>query len=101
VCGGGGRAGVVSPPAYVRKASRQRANATLSGREREQRELRVRCSVMLGRTHSITLSARRRSAGGIVRPRALAVFMLIHSSNAVGCSIGSSLGFVPLRILST
>jgi hypothetical protein len=52
-------------------------------------------------THSITLSARSRSACGIARPRALAVFVLIQSSNAVGCSTGSSLGFAPLRILST
>ena len=32
---------------------------------------------------------------------ALAVFMLITSSNLVARSIGKSLGFVPLRILST
>ncbi len=52
-------------------------------------------------THSITLSARISSMGGILTPSALAVFMLIQSSNTVGCSTGSSLGFVPLRILST
>jgi hypothetical protein len=38
---------------------------------------------------------------GIVRPRALAVRRLITSSNFVGCSIGRSAGFAPLRILST
>ena len=35
--------------------------------------------------YSITWSARSRSDGGIVRPRALAVFMLMTSSNVVGC----------------
>ncbi len=52
-------------------------------------------------THSITLSARISSMDGILRPSVLAVFMLIQSSNTVDCSTGSSLGFVPLRILST
>jgi hypothetical protein len=33
-----------------------------------------------------------------VRPSALAVFMLITSSNLVGCSTGRSAGLVPLRI---
>ena len=49
----------------------------------------------------ITSSARPSSDGGIVRPRALAVFMLITSSNFVGCSTGRSAGLAPLRILST
>ena len=48
----------------------------------------------------ITWSARSRSDGGIVRPSAFAVFMLITSSNFVGCSIGRSAGLAPLRILS-
>src|SRR5262249_34053184 len=50
--------------------------------------------------HSITSSARASSAGGTVRPSALAVLRLIASSNFVGCSTGRSVGFVPLRILS-
>ncbi len=49
----------------------------------------------------ITSSARFSSDGGIVRPRAFAVFRLMTSSNFVGCSTGRSAGFVPLRILST
>src|SRR6185436_439888 len=40
--------------------------------------------------HSITLSARSRSAGGIVSPRALAVLRLMTRSNLVGCSTGRS-----------
>src|SRR5215471_6395063 len=52
-------------------------------------------------THSMTSSARARSDGGIVRPRALAVLRLITSSNLLGCSIGTSAGLAPLRILST
>lgn len=42
--------------------------------------------------HLITFSARIRTSGGIVRPRALAVFKLINSSNFVGCSTGRSAG---------
>ena len=50
--------------------------------------------------HSITRSARWRSDGGIVSPRALAVVRLIASSNLVGCSTGRSRGLAPLRIRS-
>jgi hypothetical protein len=49
---------------------------------------------------SITSSARVRIVGGTVRPIALAVLLLIRSSNFVGCSTGRSAGFAPLRILS-
>src|SRR5262245_22227730 len=51
--------------------------------------------------HSMTSSARARSECGTVRPRALAVVRLITSSILVGCSTGSSPGFVPRKILST
>src|SRR5438105_3512878 len=50
--------------------------------------------------YSMTWSARSRIDCGIVSPSALAVFMLITSSNFVGCSTGKSAGFAPLRILS-
>jgi len=53
------------------------------------------------RGHSITRSARSSSVCGIVRPSALAVFMLMISSNLVGCSIGRSPALAPFRILST
>ena len=36
---------------------------------------------------------------GVVKPSALAVFRLMTSSNVVGCCIGRSAGFSPLRIL--
>src|SRR6266478_8079581 len=52
-------------------------------------------------THSITSSARARSVGGGSRPRALAALRLTTSSNLVGCSMGRSAAFAPLRILST
>jgi hypothetical protein len=42
-----------------------------------------------------------RSDGGIVRPRASAVFRLMTRVNVVGCSTGRSAGLAPLRILST
>jgi len=51
--------------------------------------------------HWITSSARNNSDDGIVRPSAFAAFMLMTSSTLVGCSIGRSPGFAPLRILST
>jgi hypothetical protein len=47
------------------------------------------------RIYSITSSARISSEDGTVRPSALAVFMLITSSNLVGLSTGRSEGFVP------
>jgi hypothetical protein len=49
----------------------------------------------------ITSSARKRSVGGIVRPRVLAVLRLRISSNVVGRSMGRSPGLAPFRILST
>src|SRR5262249_40898695 len=49
----------------------------------------------------ITSFAWKRSNGGIVRPRALAVFRLMTNSNFMGCSTGRSSGLAPLRILST
>ena len=36
--------------------------------------------------------------GGMTKPNRLAVFILITNSKAVGASIGSSLGLVPLRM---
>src|SRR5215470_13588097 len=52
-------------------------------------------------TYWMISSARANSDGGIVRPSAFAVFMLITSSNFVGCSTGKSAGLVPFKILST
>src|SRR5205807_5719091 len=51
--------------------------------------------------HSITSSARASSVGGTSRPSALAVLRLMTNSNFVGCSIGNSEAFAPLRILTT
>jgi nicotinate dehydrogenase subunit B len=51
--------------------------------------------------HSITSSARPSSDSGTVSPSAFAVFMLITSSNFVGCWTGRSAGFSPLRIRPT
>ena len=51
--------------------------------------------------YSITRSARTRKDCGNTNPIALAVFRFRTSSNLVGCSIGRSPGFAPLRILST
>ena len=51
--------------------------------------------------HRITLSAWKRRAGGMVRPRVCAVLRLMTNSNFIGCSTGRSAGFAPFRILST
>jgi hypothetical protein len=51
--------------------------------------------------YSITSSAVASSDVGTLTPSALAVLRLMASSNLVGCSTGRSLGFAPLRILST
>ena len=51
--------------------------------------------------HSITSSARASSVGGTLRPSALAVFMLITSSNLDGRSTGRSAGLVPFKMRST
>lgn len=50
--------------------------------------------------HSITSSARARREGGMVRPRALAVFRWIISSSFEDSITGRSDGFSPLRILA-
>ena len=52
-------------------------------------------------SHSITSSARARTAGGTVRPSTLAVLRLTTSSNFVGCWTGRSAGLAPLRIFPT
>ena len=51
--------------------------------------------------YSIISSAREINARGMVTPIVFAVFRLKTNSNSVGCSIGRSVGFAPLRILST
>src|SRR5438552_3273495 len=72
------------------------------GHERRSKERRTRASKERAPVHHwMTSSARCRSAGGIVRPRALALLRLITNSNFVGCSTGRSPGLAPLRILST
>jgi hypothetical protein len=54
-----------------------------------------------GHRYSITSSARPRIESGIVRPIAFAVLRLRTMSNFVACSTGRSVGFAPLKILST
>src|SRR5262249_4251046 len=51
--------------------------------------------------HSIVSSARVSTAGGMMRPNALAVLRLITSSYLVGACTGRSAGFSPLRMRST
>src|SRR5436190_22311005 len=51
--------------------------------------------------HSMTSSASASSLSGTSRAIAFAALRLITSSNLVGCSTGSSVGGLPLRIIST
>src|SRR5262249_54759451 len=48
--------------------------------------------------HSITSSARASSVGGNSRPRVLAVWALMTSSNFDVCTTGRSAGLAPLRM---
>ena len=60
---------------------------------------RMQCSKQ--HLHSITLSARISTVGGMSRPSAVAVLRLITKSNLIGCSTGKSAGAAPFKILST
>ena len=73
------------------------------GGQRRSKEDRTCASEERATVHHywITSSARASSAGGIVRPSALAVLRLMTKSNLLGCSTGRSAGLAPLRILST
>src|SRR5207248_2436868 len=51
--------------------------------------------------HQKTSLARTRISSGIVRPRTLAVVVLIIRSNLTGCSTGISAGLAPRKILLT
>ena len=56
---------------------------------------------VVDRRYSMTRSARTKSDGGSVSPRARAVLRLTIRFSRVGSSIGSSAGLAPLRIRST
>src|SRR5262245_7935073 len=51
--------------------------------------------------HSITSSVRASSVAGPLRPRVLAVWALMTSSNFDVCTTGRSAGFAPLRMRPT
>ena len=51
--------------------------------------------------YSITSSASANKLGGTVMPSALAVLRLTTISNLVGCTMGRSAGFSPLRTSPT
>jgi len=50
--------------------------------------------------YSITSSARVSNVAGMTRSSVLAVLRLTANSKLIGCSIGRSLAFVPLKILA-
>src|SRR5215204_4588665 len=69
-------------------------------RERQRRRAADERNELAAR-HSITSSASNCIEMGIVNPSALAVFMLITSSNFDGRTTGKSPGFSPLRTRPT
>src|SRR5262245_56794410 len=73
------------------RAHRERPRGSRAADERHE----------LASLHSITSSARARSASGTFNPSFFAVFMLMTSSNLVGNWAGKSAGFVPRKIRST
>ena len=96
-------------PSHVRKGARRQKTYSIElprqlrlGGARRRQEHSTRASQECPPIHHwIISSGRCRSDCGIVRPRILAVFRLMMSSNFVGCSIGRVAGLAPLRILST
>src|SRR6266571_1018713 len=52
-------------------------------------------------TYLMTLSAWKRTVGGMVRPSAWAVLRLMTNSKRRGCSTGRSAGLAPCRMRST
>src|SRR5262245_16135865 len=79
---------------------RQLAGLLSARRERPRRCTAKQCDE-LAPPHSITSSASVSRLSEILRPSAVAVVRLMTRSNLVGCSIGSSPGFAPRKILST
>src|SRR5262249_47990851 len=84
-------------PRNLRELLRLSADGRYTEQKRERGDERDDTAV----DHSMTVSARRSSDGGMLSPSALAVLRLMTSSNLVGCSTGRSLGLAPLTILST
>src|SRR5256885_1790459 len=90
------------PPDVPVRGHRDTTEAQISlkwGRNADRAHIAVGASVVAAQR--ITSSAWKSSVGGIVRPRALAVFRLITNSNFIGCSTGRLAGLAPFRILST
>src|SRR5262245_9359099 len=69
-------------------------------RQRPRRRAAAEQRDELATSHSITSSASESTSGGIVRPSALAVLMLMASSNLLDCTTGKSAGFAPFKILA-
>jgi len=85
--------------AHVWIAPKADQRSKLAARSLSATSRHMQCSKKL--RYSISSSARDRNDSGIVRPSALAVFILMSSSKCVGCSTGRSAGWAPFRILST
>src|SRR5262249_55994236 len=79
------------------------SNTTRHGARRERPRCRSAAEQRdeLASDHSITLSARASSVGGMVRSSAFAVLMLMLVTSFVENSTGRSAGLLPFRILST
>ena len=75
--------------------------SAITGVPREYKPRYIAAGASVIAAQRITSSARRRSVGGNVTPRAWAVLRLRTNSTFLACSMGSSAGVAPLRILST
>ena len=81
--------------------SRRKTSRTLQNGIHTAGYAKLRSRSSRARVYSMTSSALARTATGIARPRALAVFRLTTVMNVLGRSIGRSSTLAPLRILST
>src|SRR3984893_10391738 len=89
------------PPTYLHEKSRVQPKETLITVQKDfcNKICHNRTHAHRSKQHrySITLSATASSVGGIARPSALAVFMLMLSTSLVGNSTGKSAGLAPFR----
>src|SRR2546421_11219111 len=82
------------------KRSRGYQGANFAKVESEADRVHIAVGASVVAAQRITSSAWKSSVGGIVRPRALAVFRLIPNSNFIGCSTGRSAALVPFLLFS-
>src|SRR5438034_3810044 len=81
-----------------RRYGHDRERAAVASRADIIYALRTKCGEAKIPAYSISSSAMLSKPEEMVSLSALAVFMLMASSNLVGCKTGRSAGFLPIRI---